>query len=176
MLLSACGLGSRSMYKHNNQKQRWNLNKRLTMHVLQFLRKSKIATFRIFRLLCKNMATLKWFYCIHVSDTWAYLFMMRVRTKWTSLYANHFSHCLNFFCPGENNLLWGPRIQFGEWLGFEQDDEPKHRRRVARQFLTKEVPEMIDWLSDSPASIQLKIWGLFSNNVLRKENLRISMN
>ncbi|CAF1341854.1 unnamed protein product [Didymodactylos carnosus] len=50
----------------------------------------------------------------------------------------------------QDHLIRNARRQFGRRWRVQQDNDPKHRSRVARQFLCNEVPEMIDWPSNSP--------------------------
>ena len=40
--------------------------------------------------------------------------------------------------------------QFGSRWQYQQDNDPKHTSGVAKQFLADEVPETIDWPSNSP--------------------------
>ena len=37
----------------------------------------------------------------------------------------------------------------GSWR-LQQDNDPKHTSRVAKEFLDNNVPEVIDWPSNSP--------------------------
>lgn len=48
------------------------------------------------------------------------------------------------------HLLCGARRQFGGRWRFQQDNDPKHTCRLAKQFLEQNVPETIDWPANSP--------------------------
>ena len=46
--------------------------------------------------------------------------------------------------------LSGAKKQFGSRWQYQQDNDLKHTSGVAKQFLGDEVPETIDWPSNSP--------------------------
>jgi hypothetical protein len=50
----------------------------------------------------------------------------------------------------EDNLLDGARAQFGHRWRYLHDNDPKHTSNVAKEFLEQQVPEVIDWPSNSP--------------------------
>ncbi|CAF1344832.1 unnamed protein product [Rotaria sordida] len=49
-----------------------------------------------------------------------------------------------------DHLISNARKQFGRRWRLQQDNDPKHKSRVAQQFLSSEAPEVIDWPSNSP--------------------------
>ena len=49
-----------------------------------------------------------------------------------------------------NHLLPAARQQYAQQWRFQQDNDPKHRSKVAKEFLDREVPKTIDWPPNSP--------------------------
>ena len=49
----------------------------------------------------------------------------------------------------QDHLISNARKQFGRRWRLQQDNDPKHESRLAQQFLSSEVPEVIDWCSNS---------------------------
>ena len=49
----------------------------------------------------------------------------------------------------ENQLPIIKKALGSHWV-FQHDNDPKHTSRVAKEFLEKEVPEVIIWPSNSP--------------------------
>ena len=50
----------------------------------------------------------------------------------------------------EDHLIRNGRKQFGRRCRLLQDNDPKHNSRIVKKFLDEEVPEVIDWPSNSP--------------------------
>ena len=50
----------------------------------------------------------------------------------------------------KNHLIPNARKQFGRRWRLQQDNGPKHRSRLAKEFLNEQVPEVIEWPSNSP--------------------------
>ena len=50
----------------------------------------------------------------------------------------------------QDHLIPNARRQFGRRWQLQQDNDPKHKSRLAQQFLSSEVAEVIDWPSNSP--------------------------
>ena len=50
----------------------------------------------------------------------------------------------------QDHLIRNARKQFGRRWRLLQDNDPKHKSRIVKKFLDEEVPEVIDWSSNSP--------------------------
>ena len=63
-----------------------------------------------------------------------------------------------------------PESNSGRHCRLQQDNDLKHKSRVAQQFLSKEVPEVIDWPSNSP-NIKLveNLWLIIKRRVEKRK-------
>ena len=50
----------------------------------------------------------------------------------------------------QNHHLPAARQQYAQQWRFQQENDPKHASKVAKEFLDREVPKAIDWPSNSP--------------------------
>ena len=51
----------------------------------------------------------------------------------------------------QENLIHEARKTFGQRWRLQQDNDPKHTSRIAKDFAEQEVPTTIDWPSNSPS-------------------------
>ncbi|CAF1506275.1 unnamed protein product [Adineta ricciae] len=75
----------------------------------------------------------------------------------------------------QDHLIRNARKQFGGRWGLQQDNDSKHRSRVAQQFMSKEVPEMLNWSSNSPDANPVEnLWPIIKRRVEKRKatNLR----
>ena len=60
--------------------------------------------------------------------------------------------------------------QFGRRWRLQQDNDPKHKIRLAQQFLSIEVPEVIHWLSNSPDANPVEnLWSIIKRRVEKRK-------
>ena len=74
----------------------------------------------------------------------------------------------------EDSLLDRTRAQFGHRWRFQMDNDLKQTRNEAQQYWDQEVPETIDWPSNSPTSIQWKTYSQSSSEMSRNKSRQIS--
>ena len=69
-----------------------------------------------------------------------------------------------------DHLIRNARKQFGRHWRLQQDNDPKHKSRVAQQFLSKEVPEVIDWPPNSPDVNPVEnLWSIIKRRVEKRK-------
>jgi transposase len=69
----------------------------------------------------------------------------------------------------EDNLIDEARKKFGYRWRRQQDNDPKHTSRIAKDFLQQEVPETIDWPSNSPDANPIEnVWSVLERRVEKR--------
>ena len=70
----------------------------------------------------------------------------------------------------QDHLIPNARRQFDRRWRLQQDNDPKHKRRLAQQFLSSEVPEVIDWPSNSPDANPVEnLWSIIKRHVEKRK-------
>jgi transposase len=98
---------------------------------------------------------------------------------WGAISANGVLNCHTFRCNlnGEyyvhilkNYLLPVAKRQFHRNWRLQQDNDPKHRSNICRQFIQDNVPELLDWPSNSPDVNPIEnIWSIVKRKVEKRK-------
>jgi hypothetical protein len=60
--------------------------------------------------------------------------------------------------------------QFGRNWRLQQDNDPKHRSNISKQFIDEHVPQLLDWPSNSPDANPIEnIWSIVKHNVEKRK-------
>ena len=74
----------------------------------------------------------------------------------------------------EDNLIGEARKKFRRRWRLQQDNHPKHTSRIAKNFLEQEVPETIDWPSNSPDANPIEnLWSILEQRVEKRHQSNI---
>ena len=75
----------------------------------------------------------------------------------------------------QNHLLPAARQQYAIQWRFQQNNDPKHRSKVAKEFLDREVPKTIDWPPISPDLNPMEnMWSILKRRVEKRKSSDIN--
>jgi len=70
----------------------------------------------------------------------------------------------------ENYLLPAARQQFRRNWCLQQDNDPKHTSNISKQFINNNVPQLLDWPSNSPDANPIEnIWSIVKRKVEKRK-------
>ena len=70
----------------------------------------------------------------------------------------------------QDHLIANARREFGRRWRLQQDNDPKHKSRLAQQFLSSEVANVIDWPSNSlDANPVENLWSIIKRRVEKRK-------
>ena len=69
----------------------------------------------------------------------------------------------------QNHLLPAARQQYAQQWRLQQDNDPKHRSKVAKEFLDRDVPKTIDWPPYNPGLNPMEnMWSILKRRVKKR--------
>ena len=70
----------------------------------------------------------------------------------------------------QDHLILNARRQFGRRWRLQQDNDPKYKSPLAQQFLSSDVPEVIDWPSNRPDVNPVEnLWSIIKRRVEKRK-------
>ena len=74
----------------------------------------------------------------------------------------------------QDYLIPNARREFGRRWQLQQDNDPKHESRLVQQFLSSEVPEVIDWPSNSSDANPVEnLWSIIKCRVQKRKATKL---